>query len=137
MLKFFAAEDGKLTAKKVGTATVKVSYTVTEGVTENKSFTVTVEKVVETIDTAVAYFSALDGKDKTLDNPVNMFALFDGVTFTAKQTYNGTDYDLTVDGVNKKLTRRVLCERLARTQNPVIADLRAASKGIASSEDAF
>lgn len=97
-------KDGKLTAKKVGTATVKVSYTVTEGVTENKSFTVTVEKVVETIDTAVAYFSALDGKDKTLDNPVNMFALFDGVTFTAKQTYNGTDYDLTVDGVNKKLT---------------------------------
>lgn len=97
-------KDGKLTAKQVGTATVKVSYTVTEGVTENKSFTVTVEKVVETIDTAVAYFSALDGKDKTLDNPVNMFALFDGVTFTAKQTYNGTDYDLTVDGVNKKLT---------------------------------
>ena len=97
-------KDGKLTAKKVGTATVKVSYTVTEGVTENKSFTVTVEKVVETIDTAVAYFSALDGKDKTLDNPVNMFALFDGVTFTAKQTYNGTDYDLTVDVENKKLT---------------------------------
>ena len=90
--------DKKLEAVAAGTVRVTVKYTIA-GEEITKSFEVEIIKPVITVDTAVNYFSAIDGKDSSVD----LFEYFNGVTFTAKQTYGGQEITLTVDAENKAL----------------------------------
>ena len=84
-------EDGRIKAVKAGTAIITVSYTLPSNRgTVTKTFDVTVIRPVITDETAVTYFSAIDGWHEYLTE------LFGDDTITeAKQTYKGEDHTLT------------------------------------------
>lgn len=84
-------EDGKIKAVKAGKAIITVTYTLPSNRGEvTKTFEVNVNRPVITDETAVNYFSAIDGWHAYLTE------LFGGNAITeAKQTYKGEEYALT------------------------------------------
>lgn len=84
-------EDGKIKAVKAGKAIITVTYTLPSNRGEvTKTFEVNVNRPVITDETAVNYFSAIDGWH------VYLTELFGENAITeAKQTYKGEEYALT------------------------------------------
>ncbi|MDY4187609.1 MAG: hypothetical protein SOX77_07175 [Candidatus Borkfalkiaceae bacterium] len=84
-------ENGKLIAASAGKTAVTVTYNVL-GEDKSLSFEVVVVRPIAVYDTAIKYFSAMDGEIEA------MASLFGSDTIIeAKQTYNGTDYPLTAE----------------------------------------
>lgn len=84
-------EEGKIKALKAGKSVITVTYTLPSNRGEvTKTFEVNVNRPVITDETAVNYFSAIDGWHEYLTQ------LFGEDTITeAKQTYKGEDHALT------------------------------------------
>lgn len=84
-------EDGKIKAVKVGKTVITVTYTLPSNRGEvKKTFDVNVIRPVVTDETAVSYFSAIDGWHEYLTELFGQDAITE-----AKQTYKGEDYVLT------------------------------------------
>lgn len=84
-------EDGKIKAVKAGKAIITVTYTLPSNRGEvTKTFEVNVNRPVITDETAVNYFSAIDGWHAYLTELFGENAITE-----AKQTYKGEEYALT------------------------------------------
>lgn len=84
-------EDGKIKAVKAGKAIITVTYTLPSNRGEvTKTFEVNVNRPVITDETAVNYFSAIDGWHAYLTELFGENAITE-----AKQTYKGEEYVLT------------------------------------------
>lgn len=84
-------EDGKIKAVKAGKAIITVTYTLPSNRGEvTKTFEVNVNRPVITDETAVNYFSAIDGWHAYLTELFGANAITE-----AKQTYKGEEYVLT------------------------------------------
>ena len=84
-------EDGKIKAVKAGKAIITVTYTLPSNRGEvTKTFEVNVNRPVITDETAVNYFSAIDGWHAYLTGLFGENAITE-----AKQTYKGEEYALT------------------------------------------
>ena len=84
-------EDGKIRAVKAGKAIITVTYTLPSNRGEvTKTFEVNVNRPVITDETAVNYFSAIDGWHAYLTELFGENAITE-----AKQTYKGEEYALT------------------------------------------
>lgn len=84
-------EDGKIKAVKAGKAIITVTYTLPSNRGEvTKTFEVNVNRPVITDETAVNYFSAIDGWHAYLTELFGQDAITE-----AKQTYKGEEYALT------------------------------------------
>lgn len=84
-------EDGKIKAVKAGKAIITVTYTLPSNRGEvTKTFEVNVNRPVITDETAVKYFSAIDGWHAYLTELFGENAITE-----AKQTYKGEEYALT------------------------------------------
>lgn len=84
-------EDGKIKAVKAGKAIITVTYTLPSNRGEvTKTFEVNVNRPVITDETAVNYFSAIDGWHEYLTELFGENAITE-----AKQTYKGEEYALT------------------------------------------
>ncbi len=84
-------EDGKIKAGNAGKAVITVTYTLPGDLGKiTKTFGVNVIRPIVTDETAVNYFSAIDGWHEYLTELFGEDAITE-----AKQTYNGEDYELT------------------------------------------
>lgn len=131
-------EDGKIKAVKAGKAIITVTYTLPSNRGEvTKTFEVNVNRPVITDETAVNYFSAIDGWHAYLTELFGENAITE-----AKQTYKGEEYALTyadgkLSGMFTESKTSTVCSLTLYTENYgyVLSNVTAYTKVINTAAD--
>lgn len=131
-------EDGKIKAVKAGKAIITVTYTLPSNRGEvTKTFEVNVNRPVITDETAVNYFSAIDGWHEYLTELFGENAITE-----AKQAYKGEEYALTyadgkLSGMFTESKTSTVCSLTLYTENYgyVLSNVTAYTKVINTAAD--
>ena len=131
-------EDGKIKAVKAGKTIITVTYTLPSNRGEvTKTFEVNVNRPVITDETAVNYFSAIDGWHAYLTELFGENAITE-----AKQTYKGEEYALTyadgkLSGMFTESKTSTVCSLTLYTENYgyVLSNVTAYTKVINTAAD--
>ena len=131
-------EDGKIKAVKAGKTIITVTYTLPSNRGEvTKTFEVNVNRPVITDETAVNYFSAIDGWHEYLTELFGENAITE-----AKQTYKGEEYALTyadgkLSGMFTESKTSTVCSLTLYTENYgyVLSNVTAYTKVINTAAD--